>query len=388
MKIGLFMVTILEFGGGTEQYLVRTAAYLSRQYGIEIDIITMDDRFTDRVRRMAQFYYFKRFEPRLMYQDDLAAIHKRLEPATYKKCRSFAELRKTLNEYDVIYSKNELLEAALLKSMLHYSTLPPIVFGCHTPLQYEEAPSIQARLHNALYSSWIYRYLADGVKAFHVLNATEYDVATRLFPHTRVVQIPHPFNVTQFRKSAKEHPYRYAWDRTKTNILWVGRLTEQKGVDELEAIIRAFNAGRLGDSVSWHIVGDGEQRSKAEILANSNSNVHWHGRVDHQYMPSIYESCDLLISTSKWESFGLNILEAQACGMPAISYRISGPDEIVIDGQSGFLVDSREALVNRISLVVEGKAAFRNITSSIVRRFDEKGVYGSLVAELNAVAMR
>jgi UDP-glucose:tetrahydrobiopterin glucosyltransferase len=50
--------------------------------------------------------------------------------------------------------------------------------------------------------------------------------------------------------------------------------------------------------------------------------------------------CRAIVMTPKWiEAFGNVAIEAMACGVPVIAYRRGGPAEIVIDGETGFLVE-------------------------------------------------
>jgi hypothetical protein len=60
MKICYFKLTILEHGGGLENYYIETASYLANKTDNEVDIITLDQKFTDNIERALSFYYFKK----------------------------------------------------------------------------------------------------------------------------------------------------------------------------------------------------------------------------------------------------------------------------------------------------------------------------------------
>lgn len=47
-----------------------------------------------------------------------------------------------------------------------------------------------------------------------------------------------------------------------------------------------------------------------------------------------------LLMTSKWEGYGLVCMEAAARGLPVIAFRVPGIREAVVDGKTGFLIDS------------------------------------------------
>lgn len=66
-------------------------------------------------------------------------------------------------------------------------------------------------------------------------------------------------------------------------------------------------------------------------------------------IPQLYASCDVWLSTSRQEGFGLPALEAMACRTPLVSTRYGGPADFVREGENGFLaeVDDVEALTAR-----------------------------------------
>jgi glycosyltransferase involved in cell wall biosynthesis len=52
-----------------------------------------------------------------------------------------------------------------------------------------------------------------------------------------------------------------------------------------------------------------------------------------------YGAADLLLHPSEMESFGLAPLEAMACGVPVLAYRVGGLPEVIEDGKSGYLLE-------------------------------------------------
>lgn len=72
------------------------------------------------------------------------------------------------------------------------------------------------------------------------------------------------------------------------------------------------------------------------------------GWVDRQRLAELYLGLDLFVFPSRFDTFG-NVLEALVYGMPAVAYRCKGPKDILEDGRSGYLVDSVEAMGDRIA---------------------------------------
>jgi glycosyltransferase involved in cell wall biosynthesis len=380
MKIALYATTILEHGGGLEKYLIETAKNLSELPNFQVDVITMDDVHTEKIARILGFYYFKKIDRSLLYKESSDSIAGRLGKARYSKCRDFKELKKKLNEYDVVYSKNELLEAFILKFFLRYKKIPPVVFGCHTPIYYPVADSLQSKMHNVLYNGLVYRWLASGVNAFHVTNTHDEKLFKHLFPRRTVYKIYNAFDLFQFIRNVKQYLYPFSWDGSKYQILWIARLTEQKGVSSLIRIIEKINATDLREKVIFNIVGNGEFENEIDKLRKKWNNVNWFGYVEYRFLPNIYSQNNLYICTSKWEAFGLSVLEAQAIGMPAISFNIPGPQDIIQNGKSGFLVTSEEEFCRKMMEIVHEEIQFNKdaIIENVYRTFNPKDVYLNL----------
>ena len=73
-------------------------------------------------------------------------------------------------------------------------------------------------------------------------------------------------------------------------------------------------------------------------------------------MPDIYHSSDVVVVPSQWdEPFGLILIEAGAAGRPVVATRVGGIPEVVVDGETGFLVerDDAQALIARIQTLVD-----------------------------------
>lgn len=90
-----------------------------------------------------------------------------------------------------------------------------------------------------------------------------------------------------------------------------------------------------------------DQRYRDQILERAGSsallrdNLHYIGfRAD---VESVYAAADIVVCPSEFESYGKANLEAMACGRPVVSTRRGGPAETILDGVTGFLVDSGDA---------------------------------------------
>jgi glycosyltransferase involved in cell wall biosynthesis len=67
-------------------------------------------------------------------------------------------------------------------------------------------------------------------------------------------------------------------------------------------------------------------------------NVHILGEIKYQNLPVLYAGSDLFVFPSNTDTFGMVILEAQACGLPAIVSNQGGPKEIIRDHATGLVI--------------------------------------------------
>jgi glycosyltransferase involved in cell wall biosynthesis len=352
MKIAFYMTTVLEYGGGLEKYLIETAANLAKRPGLTVDVITMDDHVTDRITSGLSVFWGRKIDKSLSYKENIDDIRQALGKARYYKEPTIKTLRRRLRGYDVIYSKNELIEGFVMRFLLGYKSLPPVIFGGHTPIYYPVADSFHSKLHNFLYGSFIYKFLAGGVRKFHALNESDAERYRQLFPRRAVIRIYNPFDIPAFKARASQHDYTLKpADDDAIRILWLGRLSEQKGVGDLEPLIVEVNrrAAKKGVKLIWSIFGDGEDRSIIENLAARIPNVDYYGHADQKFVPGIYARHQVFVSTSKWEGYPYTLIEPQAFGLQLFAYDIPGPHDILSKYVGGHLVKDPPELASTLA---------------------------------------
>ena len=127
--------------------------------------------------------------------------------------------------------------------------------------------------------------------------------------------------------------------RDLTLIGFVGRLVRQKGSDlALQAFAKADKHHPRSRLV---IIGDGPERGRLEAQAGRLAladSVIFTGWVDDA--SSLMPAFDMVVAPSRWEGFGLVVLEAMSHGLPVIASRAGALPEVVADGETGLLVPS------------------------------------------------
>jgi glycosyltransferase involved in cell wall biosynthesis/predicted metal-dependent phosphoesterase TrpH len=129
------------------------------------------------------------------------------------------------------------------------------------------------------------------------------------------------------------------------NVLYVGRLSQEKGVDLLA---EAFLTARDRDP-RLHLVLAGrgpEEDALRRRLGDAATFLSW---VQGDELPRVYASADLFMFASTTDTFGQVILEAQASGLPVLAVDAGGPADLIEDGRSGCLVAAEvEALADAL----------------------------------------
>jgi glycosyltransferase involved in cell wall biosynthesis len=196
---------------------------------------------------------------------------------------------------------------------------PPVVLGCHGEDFYP--------------GDWLLARHMDSVVSCSHFNART--VGARYPCSIQVVF--NGFDPALFRPLAPDPSLRR--HNSERLLLYVGRLMPWKGVDT------AIHALETIPHTTLLIAGEGEERGRLEALATSlglGERVRFLGPLPRSRLPLLYSSVDLLLATSyASETFGISLVEAQACGLPVVATQFGGFPEVVDVGRTGVLVPPR-----------------------------------------------
>lgn len=149
-------------------------------------------------------------------------------------------------------------------------------------------------------------------------------------------------------------------------LLAAKNLESYSGIDVL---IRAFaEVKRKYPEARFMIAGQGQQEAALRRLAETLNlrEVEFLGNVEYEKMPALFEQTSLFVHGTKYESFGIVLVEALASGTPIVSTDSGGIPDIIQNGINGFLVAYGDhlAMANRICELFEKKETY----VSFVRR--------------------
>ena len=112
------------------------------------------------------------------------------------------------------------------------------------------------------------------------------------------------------------------------------------------------------------IVGEGYERARLEALIAGHGAGGWislPGYVPDDELISLYRQAWVVASTSLREGWGMTVTEAGACGTPSVVTRISGHEDAVVHGRSGFLVDDQDGLVAALDATLADEVARKRL---------------------------
>jgi len=187
-------------------------------------------------------------------------------------------------------------------------------------------------------------------------------------PGERITVIHNPVDITAIDRQASL-PSAVALPEGVKRVIAVGRLHPQK---QYPMLIEAFS--RLND-IPAHLTILGDGPDKETILENIlerrlAARVHLAGFIKNPY--AVMRRADLLVLPSAFEGFPNALIEANACGIPAVVFHdIGGASEIIIEGLNGYLAQqgSIEDLAVKMRTALLGNWDRERIRASAYDRF-------------------
>jgi glycosyltransferase involved in cell wall biosynthesis len=134
------------------------------------------------------------------------------------------------------------------------------------------------------------------------------------------------------------------WPPDNITAIYVGGLVESKGIGELAAACESL----LNQYENFQLVcvGDGPAREGLVRLGERigrEGAVHLAGRVRPDEIPLFLQGADFMVLPSYSEGMPQAVVEAMNCGLPVVATNVGGVPEAVVDGQTGLLVEARNA---------------------------------------------
>lgn len=195
-------------------------------------------------------------------------------------------------------------------------------------------------------SSWMeHTAILDADAIVAVSQGTKADIL-RAYPDVdpnRIHVIYNGIDLTEYQKTTDTKALTdYGVDPAVPYVLFVGRITRQKGVTHLVDAVRYLPPGTqvvlcAGAPDTPEIAA--ELRSKVEEARKDHPRIVWIEKmVTKQEAIQLYSNARVFCCPSVYEPFGIINLEAMACRAPVVASATGGIKEVVVEGETGYLV--------------------------------------------------
>ncbi|MGZ8475879.1 MAG: glycogen synthase [Candidatus Limnocylindria bacterium] len=272
---------------------------------------------------------------------DLSAADERLRPMLGALSRDLAMVADPVTA-DVVHVHTWYTHLAGVLARLAYGI--PLVLTVHSlePLR----PWKREQLGGGYdVSSWIERTAIESADAVIAVSQGTREDVLRLFSvdPTRVHVIHNGIDPDFYHPDpATDALARYGIDPSVPYVLFVGRVTRQKGIVHLARAIRHLAPG-VGVVLCAGQPDTPEiEREMAEGVAAAQAerpNVLWiREMVSRVDVRQLYSHASVFCCPSVYEPFGIINLEAAACETPVVASAVGGIPEVVVDGETGLLV--------------------------------------------------
>jgi len=330
MKL-LYITNGINGAGGLERVLSIKASYLADNYGYQVTILSLNDAHLD------PFYAFSN-------KINMISIKAVGNPINYSisYIKGIIKVIKELKP-EVISVCDDGLKAFFLPIILEKKI--PIIYERHVSKSIEQhnSDNIIKKLITKI-TCFLMNYLGHKFDKFIVL--TEGNLAEWIGLNNLQV-IPNPLSF---------YPDRSSFLINK-KVIAVGRQCYQKGYDILLSVWKLVN--KKFPEWKLEIYGKKDIDQNLEVLSkklqldNSVSFFDPVKEIDEKYMES-----SIYVMSSRFEGFGMVLIEAMACGLPCVSYNCPhGPADIIKEGQDGFLIQNGdiEAFARSILKLIENE---------------------------------
>ena len=176
-------------------------------------------------------------------------------------------------------------------------------------------------------------------------------------------------------------------DNEKFTFLFVGRIVRDKGINELVAAFKTLN--EKFPETRLLLVGPFEEKidpisREIQDIIDNHSDIIAVGRKSGDELLAYYTSADCFVFPSYREGFPNTVLEAGALGLPSIVTDINGSREIIIEGENGTIIPSKDklALYTAMEIMMKDKEGLLRMSSKarklIGDRFEQQFVRSCL----------
>ena len=325
MKL-LYITDALAVYGGIERVLVDKLNWLVEHTDNKVYLSTVDQGLKDVVFQL---------HPKIEYDDLDIRFYRQYMTLKWRRFFLHYKLHQLFRQR----LENKLREISpdiIICTRIEYIR-DIIKAKTYTPLIFESHSSCLSTFfdHDSLLRRVRIRYQKTALKSVDmVVTLTQGDALEWKKITNRVVVIPNVVHLNQTGKYT---------NHSSQSIIYVGRDTEQKDLDSLMRIWEFLYCKH--PECLLHVYGDTSRNAEGVVVHKPTCRIN-----------DVYMNAAALLLTSRYEPFGLVLLEAMSYGVPVVAFDCPyGPSEIITDGVDGFVVKNRNLIefANRVCQLIE-----------------------------------
>jgi glycosyltransferase involved in cell wall biosynthesis len=324
MRIGMMVDTYKPYISGVTNHVALNKRVLENE-GHEVYVFTFGD---------------------VDYQDDEPLVFRSralplADTGFYLSLRHKTKHKKLLQTMDVVHVHHPFLSGRLALNYCRSAKIP-VVFTNHS--RYDLlAHAYLTMMPDEMSHSLLQAYLPDFCEAVDLVISPslgmirvlrEFDVRS----HIEV--IPNGVDLRQFHQAPPFPRSQFGFTDQDILLVYAGRVAPEKNISFL---LQAFaGIAQLIPNVYLLIVGGGKKQFEEELQSlivqlGIGNRVRSTGMSAYEDIPSYLAMCDIFVTTSVAETFGMTTVEAMSAGLPIMGIHSAGTSDIVEDGKTGFL---------------------------------------------------
>ena len=341
----VFCTPALYSAGGVERVVSFKASYFAEQLGYDVTIIVTEGRGRDCYFPLSDKVKVINFE--LGFEELWKASFMKKVYLYLTKQRQYKRLLKT----ELIHIRPDITISMLRREINFLTDIPDgskKIGELHVNrANYRNFEANDSNLIKRLFAKFWMRSLVGKLRRLDQLVVLTEKSKVSWPELSNVTVIPDPITILREKETVNSVEFAVAGKRGVgvNRVVTIGRYVYQKGYDLLlQAWAELSRIRELENGEEWtlDIYGQGDQTDYRQLMTElgiDSNKCHLNGPVED--VVKAYQESSIFVLSSRFEGFGMVLIEAMACGLPVVSYDCpAGPDEIITDGVDGLLVPS------------------------------------------------
>ena len=324
MRIGMMVDTYKPYVSGVTNHVDLHKRALERA-GHEVYVFTFgDEEYADD-------------EPRILRSPGVALA----DTGFYLSLRYKSRHKKLLQTMDVVHVHHPFLSGRLALNYCRPARIP-IVFTNHS--RYDLlAQAYLPLMPDEVSHSLLQAYMPDFCEAVDLVISPSESMAKNLRElevKSHIEVIPNGVDLQKFHQAKPFPRSRFGFTEQDILLIYAGRIAPEKN---LSFLLQAFaGIAQIMPNVYLLMVGGGKRNFEEEVQnligqLGIGNRVHSTGVIDYDDIPSYLAMCDIFVTSSVAETFGMSTVEAMGVGLPIMGIHGIGTSDLVEDGKTGFL---------------------------------------------------